>query len=248
MTRRDTGALYQTWNESWRPRTNHRQVVLTWGLTVLVLAAVPIHWLMVVSPEMAVDFARLERPYQPWYLSEHPLPAVKELASAPAMKATTDVSPRLAAPSREFLASRPNLVPLSEDWDAGELQRAILEYLDQKSQDRGNNPYTPSTEASSVAQDLAERYAVGGPEALQGEYENALLAGGWLWEVRRGCEAGIYLSFPGKSIEQMGCFPETVPLGQTMGVGLARWRGSAGESAPVLALVWHTKGGEGGRK
>ncbi|MCL5265582.1 MAG: hypothetical protein M1343_10420 [Chloroflexi bacterium] len=247
MSRRDAGALYNTWNESWRPRVNRRQGWLVWGLAGIVLIAVTLHWLAVLSPQMAVSFAGLERPYQPWYLSDRPPAVTRAVASPPLAKTAGENTSRPTAVSREFLAVRPNLVPLSEDWNAGELQRAVLLQLSQEVQDRRANPHPPNPEASAVAQQLAERYAVDGPEAVQGEYETSLLSGGWLWEVRRGCEASVYTSFPDSSIEQLGCGIQPPAEMETYGLGVARGRGPDGQQVPVFALVWRAGGG-GGKK
>ncbi len=247
MSQKTTGALYQTWNDSWRPRANRRQVALTFVLSLAAPAVVIIHWLTVVSPQLAIDFARLERPYQPWYLTRQPSGFTKEVGPVSPAKATAEVAVHgTTAASRDFLTSRPNLVPGSQDWDATRLREAVLGLLDEKARDRGKNAYTSSPEWTAVAQDLAERYAAGGAEALQGEYETSLLAGGWLWEVRRGCEASAYSSFPSRMIEQMGCGLEVMPEARALGLGVARWSAPNGQVVPVISLVWRGGAGERG--
>jgi len=247
VSQRTTGALYQTWNDSWRPRVSRWQAALTCGLPCVALVVVIIHWLVVVSPKLAADFARLERPYQPWYLTRQPSAITKEVKPVPlAVTTAQHTGTDTTAVSRDFLTIRPNLVPESQDLDVTRLHESVMDLLNDRAKDSGGKAYTSSVEASAVAQDLAERYATGGPEALQGEHETSLLAGGWLWEVRRGCEASVYSSFPSRTIEQMGCGFEVMPEGKTLGLGVARWRAPDGRSVPVFALVWRGGAGEGG--
>lgn len=247
MSQRTTGALYQTWNDSWRPRVSRRQAALTCGLACVALGVAISHWLVVVSPQLAADFAGLERPYQPRYLTRQPSAITKEVKPVPlAVTAAQHTGTATTAVSRDFLTIRPNLVPVSKDWDVARLRESVMDLLNDRAKDSGGKAYTSSVEASAVAQDLAERCATGGPEALQGEYETSLLAEGWLWDVRRGCEASVYSSFPSRMIEQMGCGFEVLPEGRSLGLGVAQWQASDERGIPVIALVWRGGAGEGG--
>ncbi len=246
MTREDKKHLYQTWQKAYRPKASGLQIRLVWGAAAFVLAAVTLHWLLVTLPDLAADLARLDLPYRPWYLAEQPQVAIKSVGSAATPEVATQGNPgRPVTVRKGFLLSRPNLVPLQEEWDPEKVRQAVRSYLNLKAKIAEGRTYTASTEADAVAQGLAERYAAGGPEALQGEYEQNLLASGWLWNVWRGCQAEAYLSFPSKLVDEMGCGPNLLPAGDTLGIGVSAWHGSKGESAPVFALVWHGAREEG---
>lgn len=249
MTRGDSEHLYQTWQKAYRPKASGLQARLVWGAAGFVLAAITLHWLLALSPDLAADLARLDLPYRPWYLAEQPQAATRNVGSTATSEVATQGSPgSQAVAQKRFLVSRPNLVPVHEERDPEKERQAVLSYLSLKAQASGGKNYATSTEADGVAQGLVERYAAGGPEALQGEYEQKLLADGWLWNVWRGCQAETYLSFPSKLIDEMGCGPNLLPAGVAVGIGLSAWRGAEGESAPVFALVWQGAREEGGAR
>ncbi|TAK36093.1 MAG: hypothetical protein EPO21_03865 [Chloroflexota bacterium] len=245
--RGDVGdTLYYTWQRDWRPKASRPQVVLSVSLAALAMGAVALHWLLVLSPMRSADLAKLNLPYEPWYLAEKPPAVAREVGEEEAPKTTGGVGRGTPeALPKKPLVSRPNLVPQSGAWDTSRLGQVLLSYLDRERQTLGEVPYAPSPEANRTAQELAERYAAGGAQAIQDLFEESLLAHGWLWEVWRGCESPIYLSFPDSQIEKMGCAPKVLPAGRELGIGVAPWTASSGEPVPVFALVWRGENQEG---
>lgn len=249
MRQRSGDILYKTWRKDWHPQVSRHQTVLTLMAIAVAIGTMALYWLLVVSPQRDADLARLDLPHRPWYLDERPAVAARAIESAASPSAALQDGPANTSPRQQrFLLQRPNLVPRPEEWDPEKLRLAVLSYVNDKVQSDGSKANEQEPAADVVAQDLAERYAKDGAEAMQGEIENSLLAGGWLWNVWRGCEAEAYLSFPGKLIGDMGCTPEAFPAGAKIGLGVARWTGPLGESAPVFALVWRSAGVAGGAR
>lgn len=243
MTRKSEGTLYETWRERWQPRASRPRVILAWLVATLIVGAMVMHWVLVVSPQRTADLEQLNLPHRPWYLLERPPLVAKAVGAEPLPVGNVEARrTNPVAGQSQLLSPRPNLVPQAGDWDAERLRRAVLAHLTWQAQRLGRAGYEPDTEASAVAQELAERCAAAGPEAINGQCERDMLAEGWLWEIWRGCEPAIYLGFPRSQIEAMGCGLQVLPAGKTLGLGVGRWRGSRGESAPVFAVVW--RGGE----
>ena len=237
---------YRAWRRVWRRRASRSQSVLAWAALAVAFGVVSLHWFLVASPQRQVDLAQLDLPYLPWYIAQQPTVATREVGAGLVSGTAAQATPGLpSAGPKQFLLRRPNLVPQPEDWDPEKLKEAVLAHLSQEAQATGRKPNEPDAEAGAVAQALAERYAAEGAGAVQGEYERSLLAGGWLWDAWRGCETVAYLSFPGESIKGMGCMPDVFPSGAKTGLGVARWGGPLGESAPVFAVVWRNAGVQG---
>lgn len=245
------GRLYFPLVRGYRRKATRIQIVSMAAALLVSSGSVYAHLRRVVQPSLA-DFALWSIPYQPWYLDEGLTPSRRSMATGTIM--ADDNRPVVTIEAKGFTgqpsslarlksldAARPNLVPEPDtSYSLAELTKKIESYVGAKA-GTASKP-----DLAARAQELAESYASSAGTSistfpLPAALERSVLEQRWLWDLREGCDAGLYTEFPAGRLDAMGCGLVAIPLGKAFGVGVTLIDRQGTGRRPVIAVVWENK-------